>query len=276
MTTEVTTSPQRPSVIARIANRYGVDPAKLLGTLKATVFRTEKSLSDEQMLMMLVVADQYHLNPLLKEIYAFPDKGGIIPVIGVDGWIKLIQAHPQFDGIAFESLTGTEDPWCTCTIFRRDQSHPTVVTEYLAECKRNTQPWTSHPRRLLRHKALIQCARIAFGFSGVFDPDEAERIASSPSPDKPSAGLASLRATIAAAPAPQQQLETIEAVTGEISPPDAFPDDAPPVMSYAEYAEELKNATSQEGADLLLDEAKFVLPPEQYAELVTVHKRKFK
>jgi hypothetical protein len=29
---------------------------------------------------------------------------------------------------------------------------------------------------MLRHKALIQCARVAFGFSGIYDPDEAERI----------------------------------------------------------------------------------------------------
>jgi hypothetical protein len=30
---------------------------------------------------------------------------------------------------------------------------------------------------MLRHKALIQCARVAFGFAGIHDPDEAERIA---------------------------------------------------------------------------------------------------
>ncbi|MCL6229905.1 recombinase RecT [Bartonella bilalgolemii] len=29
---------------------------------------------------------------------------------------------------------------------------------------------------MLRHKAVIQCARYAFGFSGIYDEDEAERI----------------------------------------------------------------------------------------------------
>jgi hypothetical protein len=29
---------------------------------------------------------------------------------------------------------------------------------------------------MLRHKAMIQCARLAFGFVGIFDEDEAERI----------------------------------------------------------------------------------------------------
>ena len=32
------------------------------------------------------------------------------------------------------------------------------------------------PRRMLRHKALIQGARIAFGFSGIYDEDEARDI----------------------------------------------------------------------------------------------------
>ncbi len=29
---------------------------------------------------------------------------------------------------------------------------------------------------MLRHKAMIQCARLAFGFTGIYDQDEAERI----------------------------------------------------------------------------------------------------
>ena len=47
--------------------------------------------------------------------------------------------------------------------------------QYMDECKRNTDPWQSHPRRMLRHKATIQAARMAFGFA-LKDPDEAERI----------------------------------------------------------------------------------------------------
>jgi hypothetical protein len=41
-------------------------------------------------------------------------------------------------------------------------------------------PWQTHPKRFHRHKALIQCARVAFGFTGIFEQDEAERIIESP------------------------------------------------------------------------------------------------
>jgi hypothetical protein len=37
---------------------------------------------------------------------------------------------------------------------------------------------------MLRHKALVQCARLCFGLSGIYDPDEAQRIRASQTPIK--------------------------------------------------------------------------------------------
>jgi hypothetical protein len=65
---------------------------------------------------------------------------------------------------------------CTCTLYIKGRSHPVRVTEYKDECFRATDPWKTMPKRMLRHKALIQSARVAFGFSGIYDEDEAERI----------------------------------------------------------------------------------------------------
>lgn len=147
------------------------DGADLIGTLKATAFKGQ--VSDAQMTALLVVANQYALNPWTKEIYAFPDKNnGIVPVVGVDGWSRIINGHPQFDGIEFEQ----SDESCTCIIYRKDRNRPIKVTEYRDECARGTGPWQSHPKRMLRHKAMIQCARLAFGYGGIYDHDEAERI----------------------------------------------------------------------------------------------------
>lgn len=150
------------------------DGAELVETLKATAFKGQ--VSNAQMTALLVVANQYGLNPWTKEIYAFPDKNnGIVPVVGVDGWARIINSHPQFDGMDFEQ----DHEACTCIIYRKDRSHPIKVTEYMDECRRQTGPWQSHPKRMLRHKAMIQCARLAFGYAGIYDLDEAERIVES-------------------------------------------------------------------------------------------------
>lgn len=157
----------------KLAERFGMgNDADVLSVLKGTAFKAPAS--DAQLTALMIVAQQYDLNPFTKEIYAFPDKNnGIVPVVGVDGWSRIINNHPQFDGMDFEQ----DDEKCTCIIHRKDRSHPIRITEYMAECRRQgIGPWTSHPKRMLRHKAMIQCARVAFGYGGIYDQDEAERI----------------------------------------------------------------------------------------------------
>ena len=162
---------KKASILAKMGARFSVDGAVLQKTLSETVFR---GATPDQTVALLIVADQYGLNPFTKEIYAFPAKGGgIVPVVGIDGWLRIINEHPQFDGMECEQ----DDTSCTCTIHRKDRSHPIIVTEYLDECKRNTDPWNTCPKRMLRHKAIIQCGRVAFGFGGIHDEDEGKIIA---------------------------------------------------------------------------------------------------
>lgn len=165
----------------KLASRLDMgDGAELVATLKATAFKGQ--VSDAQMTALMIVANQYSLNPWTKEIYAFPDKNnGIIPVVGVDGWSRIINSHAEFDGMKFTQ----DDESCTCIMYRKDRTHPVEVTEYMEECKRAAGPWQSHPRRMLRHKAMIQCARLAFGFVGIYDQDEAERIAEADASTQP-------------------------------------------------------------------------------------------
>lgn len=239
MTSQVATLPttQTPSLLSKVASRFGVDPNKMLSTLKATAFKGD--VSNEQMMALLIVADQYGLNPWTKEIYAFPDRqNGIVPVIGVDGWARIINTHDQFDGMNFDQDADS----CTCTIYRKDRSHPTQVTEYMSECKRNVGPWQSHPKRMLRHKAMIQCARLAFGFVGVYDQDEAERIVEKditpevdhlPMTSRTEAVKARLTGKSKQAPAEvfdqdDEALKTVEK--------------AAPVITYAQVAEKLQKA----------------------------------
>lgn len=174
-------------LMARFAGRFGVDPERLIATMKATAFKqrgNEAPPTNEEMVALMIVADQYGLNPFTREIYAFRGQNGaIMSIIGVDGWIRLMNEHPCFDGIEFAyDPDGSPPEWCEVTIKRKDRSNPTVVREYLEECKRDTGPWKSYPRRMLRHRALVQGARIAFGFTGVMDDDEGEHYAISISP----------------------------------------------------------------------------------------------
>lgn len=195
-------STRKRSLLAKFSERYAVDPNKMFETLKVTAFkqRDGSAPSNEQMMALMVVADQYHLNPFTREIYAFPDKqNGIVPVVGVDGWSRIINSHAEFDGMEFRYSDEMVKPegakaechtWVECLMYRKDRTRPVVVREYLDEVYRAPftkkgnngsyqvdGPWQTHTKRFLRHKAMIQCARLAFGFVGIFDQDEADRIA---------------------------------------------------------------------------------------------------
>ena len=176
------TKAQPKSILFAMANRYEMEPKAFEATVRATCMRPDKNGREPnpaEFAAFLLVAKEYSLNPLTKEIYAFSAKGGgIVPIVSIDGWINLVNSHPQCDGfdIEFHDDNKGNPISCTCKMYRKDRGRPVVVTEYLSECIRNTDPWKMK-HRMLRHKAVIQAARYAFGFSGIYDEDEGEKIA---------------------------------------------------------------------------------------------------
>lgn len=185
---------QTSPLITELAVAWKMTAATMINTLKATIFPQKDRdgkpvvVSDAQLVAFLQVCSEYHLNPFVKEIYAFPTKGGgIVPMVPIDGWANIVNRNEHMDGVEFVDEWETNDGKktlvsTTCIIHRKDRKYPTRVTEYLQECYQSTkEPWIKWPARMLRHKAFIQCARIAFALAGIYDPDEAERIAESES-----------------------------------------------------------------------------------------------
>ena len=179
------------NLITVFAERYNIDPSELKNVLKSTIMKPGKDgkgITDEELMAFLVVANQYHLNPFTKEIYAYPDtkKGGIVPVVSTDGWNKLMTTHIDYKDHKYQqsetmvNMTGAKPcpEWMEVHITKKDGGE-IVVREYLDECFRTldySNPWKTHTKRMLRHKTKIQGAREAFGFGGIYDEDEAERI----------------------------------------------------------------------------------------------------
>lgn len=171
-----------PAIASAVADQIGYTGTDLVATLKATCFSGSKAITDKHMVALLMVAQAHKLNPFTREIFAFPQGDGVVPVVSVDGWLRIINTHPQMDGLEFEHCPNGS--WCTATIYRKDRERPTRVTEFLQEAQRNTDTWRKYPQRMLRHKATIQAARYAFGFSGFYDQDEAERMDDAPAQER--------------------------------------------------------------------------------------------
>ena len=189
------------AVLGRSAARAGLAVPLYLQSLHAgAMVRLEEARtgqwSQHDLQRLLLAAERLGLDPLGGEIYAVPGGAGpALLVLGVDGWCRVLNAHPAYQGVEFRegpnrepSAHGTPSAgqavaddgglpaWMECTLHRKDRRVPTTVREYMAEARTESPAWLSHPRRMLRHKALVQCARVAFGLAGLHDPDEARRV----------------------------------------------------------------------------------------------------
>lgn len=182
----------KKSAVLAVSDWLQVDPEVLKKTLKATVFRVKdgdrmREASDEEFMSLMVIANTYKLNPIIKELYAFPQKGGgIVPIVSTDGWTRLMTTHKEYKCHLFRyaekivTMKGAKPcpEWCEIDIEKTNGSH-VVIREYLDEVFRDlpyVNAWQTHTKRFLRHKTKIQGAREAFGFSGIYEEDEAERI----------------------------------------------------------------------------------------------------
>jgi hypothetical protein len=117
----------------------------------------------------LQLITQHRLDPKADEIDVVQyEAGQWQALITVNGWAKLINAQPSFCGIEFaesKEHDGAIPRWMSCTIYRTDRVKPITVKEYLVELKTEHPCWQVMPRRMLRHRAMQQCARLAFGIT---------------------------------------------------------------------------------------------------------------
>jgi hypothetical protein len=179
------------NALSVIASNTGSTPEEIKDVLKGMIVSAKNqhgaTATDAELTIVSSVCAKYDLNPLVKECAAFVSGGKLQMIVMIDGWYRIVNRQPDFDGVELEdkfddkgNITAT-----TCKMYLKNRSHPVVVTEYMAECRdEKSSVWRKWPARMLRHKAYIQAARMAFGISEMVDDDEASRITGNSQPIK--------------------------------------------------------------------------------------------
>jgi hypothetical protein len=146
--------------LGRAAAGLGMDKVEL----KAWV-DLQMDVPAKAILALLRSMQSLHLDPLCEEIGLTQFEDGQWQVfITIEGCSKLLNQHPQFNGLVFnqaDTLIDGVPEWIECTIHRKDREVPTTVREYLTEVRGENSIWQKMPRRMLRHRALQQCVRLA-------------------------------------------------------------------------------------------------------------------
>ena len=146
--------------LGRAAAGLGIDK----GELKAWV-DLQMDVPAKAILVLLRSMQSLHLDPLCEEIgFTQFEDGQWQVLITIEGCSKLLNQHPQFNGLVFnqaDTLIDGVPEWIECSIYRKDREVPTTVREYLTEVRSENPIWQKMPRRMLRHRALQQCVRLA-------------------------------------------------------------------------------------------------------------------
>lgn len=148
--------------IGKTSKALDLEEAELQAWIDLQVMAPKQTL-----LALLRIAKENHLDPLKEEVsLALYEDCHWQAYITIEGYSKILNSHPAFDGITFnhseENANGIPI-WIECTIYRKDRSHPFIVREYFEEVKGEQAIWQKMPRRMLRHRVMQQCARLALG-----------------------------------------------------------------------------------------------------------------
>lgn len=190
------TERKRASVRQKAGLMFGVPPDKVIPLLQSLwkTSKNEPDLTAQEVWVGLELISRYELDPFAKEIYVTRSKGKAIVLIGIDGWVKILDRTEHYDG--FEQIHERDEKgnleWIETRIYSKDRSYPSVYRAYMSEWKsQGGMKWKDIPQHMLNVLSFRHAARLFVPIGGnVITPEEAELAAIEPdSDDIPSASV---------------------------------------------------------------------------------------
>ena len=145
--------------------------------LKLVKEMTAAKCNETEFKLLCFMAQEYKLNPLLKEIWAikWQEHKPALIFCSRDGLISIAHRSGQFGSMktTCEIDEKTKIPVsATCTIWRKDYDKPFENTVYYKEYNTRQSLWLTKPRVMLMKVAESTCLRRAFSISGFYTPEE--------------------------------------------------------------------------------------------------------
>lgn len=158
---------------------------EMLQALRNTV---APGLTEPEFVLFAEMCRATGLNPATKEIWAIKAGGRLQLMTGINGFLKIANSHPQFDGmeVTFE-WDGKQLISSTVKVYRKDRRFPSVATAYWNEYAKQTPIWRSMPTVMLSKCAKSLAIREAFinELGGLYTAEEMPSSFAAPRPQAP-------------------------------------------------------------------------------------------
>lgn len=145
MTTDIAVKPQQNTMLEAL--RHTVAPG----------------LTDAEFQLFAEIVKATGLNPVTKEVWAIKAGGRLQLMTGINGFLRIANSHPQFDGMEVENQwDGKNLVACTVKVHRKDRKYPSIATAYMSEYAKQSPIWKQMPSVMLAKCAKSLAIREAF------------------------------------------------------------------------------------------------------------------
>lgn len=162
-----------------------INNLEMLQALRNTV---APGLTEPEFLLFAEMCRATGLNPATKEIWAIKAGGRLQLMTGINGFLRIANSHPQFDGmeVSFE-WDDTTLVSCTVKVHRKDRKFPSVATAYWSEYSKPSPVWKQMPTVMLSKCAKSLAIREAFiqELGGLYTAEEMPSSFAAPIPQAP-------------------------------------------------------------------------------------------
>ncbi|RCW88429.1 phage recombination protein Bet [Halanaerobium sp. DL-01] len=159
-----------------------------LETLRRTV---AGDASSDEFKMFIYLAKNYGLDPFNKEIFFWKKDGKPTIMTSRDGYLKIADRHPQYDGLVSDVVrendkfrrkeTGINHQYGTnrgqivgsyALVYRKDRSYPVYIFAPFEEYRSDSKIWEQYPSAMILKVAESMALKRAFSVSGLVSREE--------------------------------------------------------------------------------------------------------
>lgn len=144
--------------------------------LKALRSTIAPGLTDAEFELFCETCKATGLNPITKEIWAIKAGGRLQIMSGFNGFLKIANSHPQYDGMEVDITVDKDNKplVAQARVYRKDRKFPSVGVALMSEFRGNTPIWQKMPSVMLSKVAKSHAIREAFSIelAGLYTPEE--------------------------------------------------------------------------------------------------------
>ena len=152
-----------------------------------------KKATQDEFEMFMHLAKTYQLDPFQKEIFFWKYKGDTTIMTSRDGYLKIANRHPEFDGLVSDvvhkndnfqkTLEVVQHEYGTdrggivgayALVYRKDRKYPIYIFAPYEEYSADKKAWKQYPSAMILKCAESMALKRAFSVSGLVSKEEME------------------------------------------------------------------------------------------------------